>query len=370
MTPALAARAQDRGSAENSQNYIANPQGVPLVLEQSTGGYQESALPVTAFSVLAPSPPRNMVRITPQLMAAHGRYLALSPATPNPASDSQQPEGNQIPETTQAPKVQQSSAQRPATPGPSEPSPQTEEEAECIICMNPFSTRSMLQPCGHEFDFDCVLPWLDSLFVKHYDVGEVKCPLCRGAVEFIQHDHRPEGISQRFIIGRRFRAYNYRERREGGHGPMPPTLPSAFYDLAHGVGVPSLTRPSAMAPWERQALLLRLAARGQTHIESQQLEAQQIQRNFERMLGELQSDRELEDMGESLSNDLDVRGRSLDRESRVPPTSNNELSLVPWYFNNEFIGLGPSLIVGDARAGLPVLINYRESSTHRPSQGH
>jgi hypothetical protein len=38
--------------------------------------------------------------------------------------------------------------------------PSAEEPSNCPICLEPFTTHEILQPCGHTFDFKCIEVWL------------------------------------------------------------------------------------------------------------------------------------------------------------------------------------------------------------------
>lgn len=291
MASVLRVRPQGSGgSTPNPQNHTVEPREVPPILEETAGGYEESDPTGTASSssVRLTSPPRRIVHRIRQLIAAHGPYQASAPAIPSSASEDKS-EGGQIPEDrtptpetpsqgtqasvgkddlTQGPKVREGLFQRPVTPGPSQARAQNEEEAECIICRNSFSTRSTLQPCGHEFDFDCIFSWLQSLFVKHYDLSEVKCPLCRGAVAGIQHDHQPDGTFQTFHIESCFRADDYLGGRAGGHGAPPHALPGLLYHIVQRGGIIALAGPATLAPWERESSMSATAVR-QSRVEAE-----------------------------------------------------------------------------------------------------
>jgi hypothetical protein len=55
--------------------------------------------------------------------------------------------------------------------------PSTEEPSNCPICLEPFTTHAILQPCGHTFDFKCIEVWLARQ--PDFDPDSVSCPLCR-----------------------------------------------------------------------------------------------------------------------------------------------------------------------------------------------
>lgn len=70
------------------------------------------------------------------------------------------------PTSTSASTAEEQVTHRPATPGPSTielktltapGSTSTPEGDGCSICRIPYSLRSTLQPCGHEFDFKCIM---------------------------------------------------------------------------------------------------------------------------------------------------------------------------------------------------------------------
>ncbi|CUS10390.1 unnamed protein product [Tuber aestivum] len=65
---------------------------------------------------------------------------------------------------------------RISSPTPSQ-SPKEEGEAEasaCVVCQEAISEKAVASPCGHEYDYVCILTWM-----------EVKplCPLCKVVIE-------------------------------------------------------------------------------------------------------------------------------------------------------------------------------------------
>ncbi|PWW80658.1 hypothetical protein C7212DRAFT_90823, partial [Tuber magnatum] len=48
------------------------------------------------------------------------------------------------------------------------------EDTACVICQETISEKAVASPCGHEYDYICILTWV-----------EVKplCPLCKVAIE-------------------------------------------------------------------------------------------------------------------------------------------------------------------------------------------
>lgn len=63
--------------------------------------------------------------------------------------------------------VDRSATKAPSTTEPKRPSPSPStksDKEDCSICKNPYSSRSMLQPRGHVFDFKCIMTWLEEVF--------------------------------------------------------------------------------------------------------------------------------------------------------------------------------------------------------------
>ena len=67
---------------------------------------------------------------------------------------------------------------RIASPTPSRPSKAEEAEATaCVICQEAISEKAVAGPCGHEYDYICILTWTG---VKPL------CPLCKVAIESLE----------------------------------------------------------------------------------------------------------------------------------------------------------------------------------------
>jgi hypothetical protein len=58
------------------------------------------------------------------------------------------------------------------------PLPSTEEPPNCPICLEPFKTLAILQPCGHTSHFKCIKRWLFTPLLG-FDAETATCPLCR-----------------------------------------------------------------------------------------------------------------------------------------------------------------------------------------------
>lgn len=56
--------------------------------------------------------------------------------------------------------------------------PSTQALAECSICLGVISNRAVLDPCRHDFDYDCVKSWTNV---------NSNCPVCRCPVKFIHY---------------------------------------------------------------------------------------------------------------------------------------------------------------------------------------
>jgi len=84
-------------------------------------------------------------------------------------------------------------------------SKQSKKQAEtCPICQIPITARAVLEPCHHEFDYECIAPW----FVNHDE-----CPVCRQTCTRLLHDIVSDDKFQ-FDIIQRLEPQNQDEREE------------------------------------------------------------------------------------------------------------------------------------------------------------
>lgn len=56
----------------------------------------------------------------------------------------------------------------------------------CGICFEAFTTLCKLQPCQHQFDYECIYSWFNSIREGDGPSGVMNCPLCRGVVQRIK----------------------------------------------------------------------------------------------------------------------------------------------------------------------------------------
>lgn len=83
--------------------------------------------------------------------------------------------------------------------------PQAEEPEEgCSICFEPFTSHSILLPCRHGFDFECVYPWLRNSYQNSYDLTKLTCPLCRKIVKRIRRREQPDDEYQTLNLEEHF----------------------------------------------------------------------------------------------------------------------------------------------------------------------
>ncbi|KAI9051395.1 hypothetical protein LZ554_004442 [Drepanopeziza brunnea f. sp. 'monogermtubi'] len=87
-------------------------------------------------------------------------------------------------------------------PGPDHLEAETRPADKCVICLEDISDRCVLLPCRHEFDFDCVLPWLESFYPAAAaataaitsDYSRCTCPLCRQPILSLHHSFVPNAV--------------------------------------------------------------------------------------------------------------------------------------------------------------------------------
>jgi hypothetical protein len=64
---------------------------------------------------------------------------------------------------------------------------------KCTICWEPVKTQAILMPCCHEYDFECILPWFQSIITANRGEVTLPCPLCRQHTKLIRHASTPSG---------------------------------------------------------------------------------------------------------------------------------------------------------------------------------
>lgn len=69
----------------------------------------------------------------------------------------------------------------------------------CGICFESFTTLCHLHPCKHRFDYDCIDPWLQSLFRENSHPDTMTCPLCRGIIKNIQRTN-PDVLTDTAVL--------------------------------------------------------------------------------------------------------------------------------------------------------------------------
>jgi len=68
-----------------------------------------------------------------------------------------------------------------------------QDAPKCTICWETFSSRATLMPCGHTFDFECILPWFQSVVQASRRGIILPCPICQQHAKFIRHSYTPSG---------------------------------------------------------------------------------------------------------------------------------------------------------------------------------
>ena len=94
--------------------------------------------------------------------------------------------------------------------------------------------------------------------LRAYNLDDLTCPLCRGAVEVIQHDREPDGTFQSVKMKSRFCADDYPERRadddENTSDDLP--SPSSFFLNPSWMDIPDVSRAMALLSlWQWEALM-------------------------------------------------------------------------------------------------------------------
>jgi hypothetical protein len=149
-----------------------------------------------------------------------------------------QADGNATPDTTATPTSQTPVASSSQTPT-------AEAPPNCTICYEPFTTASVIVPCGHEFDLDCILPWFRRINNENPWV-HLTCPLCRQRAQFIRHSYTSQGNFQIMDIERYFRG-----PRRTNPQPRPMPYSAAIPHLGPNgtVYFTSSPRPPFKDPW-------------------------------------------------------------------------------------------------------------------------
>jgi len=112
----------------------------------------------------------------------------------------------------------QSQSQSQVTSAATNQAPQAAEPEGCSICFEPFTSHSILLPCRHGFDFECIYPWLRNNYQNSYDLTKLTCPLCRKIVKRIRHREQPDDKYQTLNLEEHFcgrRSRPEESRREG-----------------------------------------------------------------------------------------------------------------------------------------------------------
>ena len=69
-----------------------------------------------------------------------------------------------------------------------------DDNSNCVICLDPISEKCVATPCGHSYDYVCILNWLEL---------RQSCPLCNALVESLlvhTKDGKIHKVS-RYILG-------------------------------------------------------------------------------------------------------------------------------------------------------------------------
>jgi hypothetical protein len=190
-------------------------------------------------------------------------------------------------------------------PAPPRPSSKPEEE-DCSICQSSFSSRSTLQPCGHKFDFRCIMTWLEEVFRSKNNASELNCPLCRQRISTILE----EGASQPFDVVNHFGGL---ARRQHTPGYLTATLNQLDDEFHYGGNLIGQAGPSSIHSWNQESVAL-YGPRRQFLIHPWQ---STYQNALAALFEETRLLQDLEDMGEGASTDLDYVGNSASRLRRV-----------------------------------------------------
>ncbi|KAK0113225.1 hypothetical protein ONS95_014920 [Cadophora gregata] len=136
------------------------------------------------------------------------RHGSRSKDSTSPALHSTTEEQVARPEEVQAEPGNESRAE----PRPISETPAAERLENCTICFEEISTLCILQPCGHKFDMDCLMPWLISVYTEWYDESLLRCPLCRQIIDTLRYSIISDGTATLMIVGPHFRQQFSRHR--------------------------------------------------------------------------------------------------------------------------------------------------------------
>ncbi|KAH7342871.1 hypothetical protein BKA65DRAFT_595913 [Rhexocercosporidium sp. MPI-PUGE-AT-0058] len=79
-----------------------------------------------------------------------------------------------------------------------------EAPENCTICFEAITRLCILQPCGHRFDIDCIMPWLIHVYAGTRDESTLRCPLCRQVIDTIRHSIAGDGTANMMVVGPHF----------------------------------------------------------------------------------------------------------------------------------------------------------------------
>ena len=88
---------------------------------------------------------------------------------------------------------------------------------KCPICLEDFTTLSRAYPCEHEFDYDCIIPWLGRQYNEHFNTAELTRPCCRNSIATIRYSYRPDGSYSTLDVTTNFRSRYFNP----GMAPVP-----------------------------------------------------------------------------------------------------------------------------------------------------
>lgn len=75
------------------------------------------------------------------------------------------------------------------------------QENECTICyeVTTSSEYCTVQPCGHVFDYTCIMRWLESQWRSTGQIIRLTCPLCRRLIHHLRHQYDEERSTYRTL---------------------------------------------------------------------------------------------------------------------------------------------------------------------------
>jgi hypothetical protein len=93
----------------------------------------------------------------------------------------------------------------------------TETSPTCPICLEDFTSLSRIYSCEHEFDYDCIMPWLEGQHNDHFNPAQLTFPCCRNLIITIRNTYRLDGSYSTFNVSTPFRSGHFNT----GMAPMP-----------------------------------------------------------------------------------------------------------------------------------------------------